>query len=142
MPPADRPAPVVHAGPAGLYPDPAPTPGEAFPEVTAAQICVPGYSSGVRSVSGAEKAHVYARHGIVNVAGQHEVDHFISLELGGDNALATLWPEPYLPLPGARQKDTVENYLHGQVCSGAMSLQEAQYEIATDWYAVYLLILP
>jgi hypothetical protein len=140
LPPADQPAPVVHVGAAGLYPDPALTPGEAFANVTAAQVCVPGYSSSVRSVSSAEKAQVYARYGIVNVAGQHEVDHFISLELGGDNALANLWPEPYLPVPGAHQKDTVENYLHAQVCKGTMTLQQAQQAITGDWYAVYLQI--
>jgi len=31
----------------------------------------------------------------------------------------------------------VENYLHDQVCSGAMSLQDAQTQIATNWLAVY-----
>ena len=36
-----------------------------------------------------------------------------------------------------KMKDKVENYLHDQVCSGAMPLQEAQTEIATNWLAVY-----
>ena len=35
------------------------------------------------------------------------------------------------------EKDKVENYLHDQVCSGAMPLSEAQKEIATNWLAVY-----
>jgi len=35
------------------------------------------------------------------------------------------------------QKDEVENYLHDQVCSGAMSLKDAQAQIATNWLAVY-----
>jgi hypothetical protein len=30
----------------------------------------------------------------------------------------------------------VENYLHDQVCSGAISLSDAQVEIATDWLSV------
>jgi len=33
--------------------------------------------------------------------------------------------------------DQVENYLHDQVCQGAISLQQAQREIATNWLAVY-----
>lgn len=41
------------------------------------------------------------------------------------------------PRPGYHEKDKVENYLHAQVCSGAVPLQEAQQEIATDWLAVY-----
>ena len=35
------------------------------------------------------------------------------------------------------EEDQVENYLHDQVCSGAMPLQDAQTQIATNWLAVY-----
>lgn len=71
----------------------------------------------------------------------YEEDHLISLELGGNPTDPNnLWPEPYAPIPGARQKDKVENYLHKQVCSGAMTLQAAQQTIVRDWYAVYLQI--
>src|SRR6266513_1573367 len=35
------------------------------------------------------------------------------------------------------EKDRVENYLHDQVCSGAMSLKDAQTQIATNWLTVY-----
>lgn len=35
------------------------------------------------------------------------------------------------------KKTEVEDYLHHQVCSGALPLAEAQREIASDWYAVY-----
>jgi len=116
------------------------TPGDTFPGVTGAEVCVSGYSKSVRAVSSDEKVAVYQRYGIANVGGQHEVDHFIPLELGGSNALTNLWPEPYEPLPGAHEKDQVEDYLHGQVCSGNMTLQQAQNEIRSDWYAVYLRI--
>ena len=68
---------------------------------------------------------------------KYEVDHLISLELGGSNEIANLWPEAASPTPGFHQKDQVENYLHDQVCSGAISLREAQNEIATNWLAVY-----
>lgn len=82
---------------------------------------------------------VYALYGAKKVKGQCcEIDHLISLELGGDNGVANEWPQPYTPTPGAYEKDQVENYLHRQVCSGKMELVEAQKEIATDWYAVYL----
>lgn len=71
----------------------------------------------------------------------YEEDHLISLELGGNPTdPKNLWPEPYAPVPGPRQKDKVENYLHDQVCSGAMTLQKAQQTIVSDWYAVYLRI--
>ena len=69
--------------------------------------------------------------------GQYEVDHLVSLQLGGSNDIANLWPEAASPTPGFHQKDQVENSLHDQVCSGAMPLTEAQNEIATNWLAVY-----
>ena len=126
-----------HVGPASLYPDPKLTPGDSFPGVTAQEVCTPGYSKSVRSVSSAEKKEVLQRYGVNYPQGTYEVDHFISLELGGSNAVTNLWPEPYEPRPGAREKDKVENYLHQQVCNGSMTLQQAQDAIRTDWYKVY-----
>ena len=71
----------------------------------------------------------------------YEEDHLISLELGGHPTDArNLWPEPYSPKPGAREKDVVERYLHRQVCQGVLPLSEAQQQIATDWYKVYVAI--
>ena len=71
----------------------------------------------------------------------YEEDHFISLELGGSPIdPRNLWPEPYRPKPGAKEKDVVENYLHRQVCSGTMTLEDAQKAIVADWYRIYLLV--
>jgi hypothetical protein len=120
------------------YPDSTCTPGAVFSNVTADQVCTPGYSSGVRNVPQSEKNAVYAEYGITShTSGQYEIDHFIPLELGGSNDISNLWPEPASPTPGFHQKDKVENYLHDQVCSGAMSLTDAQHAIASDWVAVY-----
>jgi hypothetical protein len=81
---------------------------------------------------------VYAEYSITShFTGEYEVDHLISLELGGSNDIANLWPEAATPKPGFHEKDQVENYLHDQVCSGKVNLQQAQQEIATDWLAVY-----
>ena len=119
-------------------PDPDCTPGAIFPDATVSKICVPGYSSNVRNVPDSEKNQVYAEYGITShTTGQYEVDHLISLELGGSNDIANLWPEPANPKPGFHEKDKVENYLHDQVCSGTISLQQAQYEISHDWMSVY-----
>jgi hypothetical protein len=46
-------------------------------------------------------------------------------------------PELASPTPGFQRKDQVENYLHDQVCGGAIPLATAQQEIATNWLAVY-----
>jgi hypothetical protein len=92
----------------------------------------------VRDVSDAEKAAVYAGYGVAWVPYQHEVDHLISLELGGSNAIRNLWPEPYAGRWGARTKDVLENRLHDLVCAGELSLVAAQHQESTDWVAAYL----
>ena len=122
----------------GKLPDSVCTPGAIIPTATKDQICVPGYSKNVRNVTTAEKDQVFAEYGIKShPTGAYEVDHLISLELGGSNDIANLWPEAADPKPGFHEKDKVENYLHDQVCSGAVSLQQAQIEISTNWLAIY-----
>ncbi len=122
----------------GPLQDTACTPGAIFPNVTKDDVCQPGYARSVRNVPTSEKNQVYAEYGITHHStGQYEVDHLVSLELGGSNDIAKLWPEAASPKPGFHEKDKVENYLHAQVCSGAMSLKEAQIKIATNWLDVY-----
>jgi hypothetical protein len=83
------------------------------------------------------KAEVYR--GITHhAAGEYEVDHLISLELGGSNDIKNLWPESYRTEPwNAHVKDKLEDRLHDLVCAGRISLAEAQRAIATDWIAAY-----
>jgi hypothetical protein len=114
------------------------TPGDVLPNVTKTEICKSGYASATRNVTEEEKNAVYAEYGIRSrTAGEYEVDHLVSLELGGSNDISNLWPEAAAPTPGFHQKDKVENYMHDQVCSGAISLADAQQKIATDWLVVY-----
>jgi hypothetical protein len=112
------------------------TPGVAL-NVGVSRICVSGYATSARDVSDSEKAQVYARYHITWVPYQHEVDHLISLELGGSNAIGNLWPEPYAGRWGARTKDALENRMHDLVCSGQLSLPSAQHQEATNWVAAY-----
>jgi hypothetical protein len=67
----------------------------------------------------------------------HELDHLIPLELGGASTVANLWPEPWADPRGAHRKDDLENALNRQVCSGSMTLSDAQHAIASDWEAAY-----
>jgi hypothetical protein len=118
--------------------DSACTPGALLATGTKDAICKPGYAQSVRNVPDSEKNQVYAEYGIQShTPGQYEVDHLVSLELGGSNDIANLWPELASPKPGFHEKDKVENYLHSQVCTGAISLKQAQIQIATNWLAVY-----
>jgi hypothetical protein len=64
----------------------------------------------------------------------YEEDHLISLELGGDGKdPKNLWPEPHLGNNNSFEKDKVENWLHRQICSGAISPGDAQTGISTNW---------
>ena len=117
-------------------PSPGLTPGAAL-TTSAARVCRSGYASRVRDVPESEKAEVYGRYGVAHVPYAHEVDHLVSLELGGSNAIANLWPEPYAGRWGARTKDVLENRLHDLVCSGAIRLRYAQRIESRNWVAAY-----
>jgi hypothetical protein len=122
----------------GGLPDPACTPGAVIPDADRAAICRSGYSTSVRDVSVQTKDQVYAAYGVTErTSGEYEVDHLVSLELGGSNDVANLWPEASQPAPGFHQKDAVENFLHAQVCDSREPLLQAQHEIATDWLSVF-----
>ena len=112
------------------------TPG-AHLAVDRATICRSGYSASVRDVSTSEKDADYARYGIRRVAYAYEVDHLVSLELGGSNAITNLWPEHYYLPWGARTKDRLENKLHALVCSGSLTLASAQRQESENWIAAY-----
>jgi hypothetical protein len=136
-PPTHAPKRRGHRGvPAVDLPRPALTPGAVLTTSTA-RVCVRGYAGGVRDVPEAEKASVYARYGVVDVPYAHEVDHLVSLEIGGSNAIRNLWPEPYAGRWGARTKDVLEDRLHELVCDGRLGLRSAQRIEARDWVAAY-----
>jgi len=114
------------------------TPGDIIKSATKSQICTPGYAGSVRNVPQSLKNKVYASYSIkTRKPGQYEVDHLVSLQLGGSNNIANLWPEIDAPKPGFHEKDRVENYLHDQLCKGKMTLKQVQIAIATNWLAVY-----
>jgi hypothetical protein len=120
-----------------IRPDPNLTPG-AILTTDAATVCQPGYSKSVRHTSGKLKASIYREYGLDRAVSHFEVDHLISLELGGADVAANLWPQSYDTLPwNAHVKDKLENRLHALVCAGTLSLQQAQQEIAADWMAAY-----
>lgn len=120
----------------GELPDPRCTPGARFARATRAKVCTPGYSSRVRSVSASKKDAVYRAYGMTERfdGSNGEVDHLVSLELGGSNAKANLFPEA---APGSHLKDRLENALHAEVCAGTLRLRAAQRLIARDWLAAY-----
>jgi Excalibur calcium-binding domain len=123
----------------GPLPDRRCTPGARLSKATKTDVCTPGYSSRVRNVSQSLKNAVYAEYDLTTHFNGRtgEVDHLVSLELGGSNAEANLFPEAALPHPGSKDKDRLENKLHALVCKGRLALATAQRAIARDWVAAY-----
>lgn len=114
------------------------TPGDVL-AVTAKDVCVKGYAGDTRDVPQAVKIGVYKSYGITHrETGEYEIDHLISLELGGSNSSKNLWPQSYKTSPwNAHVKDKLEDALHADVCAGRKTLQEAQQAISRDWIAAY-----
>jgi hypothetical protein len=125
------------AGDLPIRPDPVLTPGAVL-TTDVATICQAGYSKTVRHTSGKLKAAIYSEYGIDKTSSHFEVDHLISLELGGADVAANLWPQSYdTELWNAHSKDRLENRLHALVCAGTLPIARAQREIASDWIAAY-----
>jgi hypothetical protein len=118
-------------------PDPACTPGAVL-TTDADQVCAVGYPNSVSDVDEAARDRIYAEYGITSRApGQYVIDPLVPLSLGGSNDTANLWAQPASPAPGYAEKDALERYVRDQVCSGKMSLAEAQRQFATNWVAAY-----
>ncbi|MFM8342037.1 MAG: hypothetical protein ACKN9F_07445 [Methylomonas sp.] len=122
----------------GVLPDSVKTPGEVM-TTDANLICRPGYSKSVRHVPESVKRLAYESYGITSrQPGEYEVDHLISLELGGSNSIKNLWPESFVTQPlNAHVKDELENKLHDLICSNQLPVAQAQREIASNWIQAY-----
>ncbi len=112
------------------------TPGALNPDVTQATIhdtvCKSGWTRTVRpptDYTNDLKRKQMAAYGRTGSLSDYQEDHLISLELGG-NAIdpRNLWPEPY---PRAADVDKEENRLNGLLCSGELTLAEAQRREST-----------
>ena len=124
----------------GASPDRRCSPGAYYSRLTKAVICSASFrTSEVRNVPQSEKYEVEAAYGMAQrLYGRTlEIDHIVSLELGGSNEIANLFPEKENARPGYKVKDRLENKLHGLVCSGQMSLRSAQKQIAANWQELY-----
>jgi hypothetical protein len=107
------------------------TPGVLNPAVTPATIrstiCRAGWTRTVRppvSYTNTLKERGLEQYGLRGPPSGFQEDHLISLELGGNPTdPRNLWPEPY---PRASAVDRLENDLNRRVCSGSLSLADAQ----------------
>ena len=116
---------------AAYHADPVRTPGVLNPDVTQqtinTTICMHGWTKTIRpptDYTNALKLKQMRAYGVRGTPAEYQEDHLISLELGGHPTDArNLWPEPY---PRAAEVDSIENELNAKVCSGDLSLDDAQ----------------
>jgi len=122
----------VHGhGTHAILADPVRTPGVLNPDVTQASIrstiCRHGWTSTIRpptTYTDALKRKQMRQYGETGSLSGYQEDHLISLELGGNPTdPRNLWPEPY---PRAADVDQIENELNAEVCSGKLTLAQAQ----------------
>lgn len=127
----------------GAQPDRQCSPGAYYSKLTKRVICAPSFRTGpIRNVPNSEKHAVEQEYGLAAkpYGSTLEIDHIVSLELGGSNDIANLFPEKAtLPrhAPGFRIKDKLENKVHDLVCAGQIGLRSAQKQIAANWGALY-----
>ena len=122
--------PHGHRTPAILA-DAARTPGVLNPDVTQANIrstiCRHGWTATIRppvEYTNELKRKQMRLYGETGSLSDYQEDHLISLELGGNPTdPRNLWPEPY---PRATAVDQIENELNAEVCSGKLTLAQAQ----------------
>jgi hypothetical protein len=124
----------------GPNPDRRCSPGADYSKLTKPVICSTGFrTSTIRNVPESVKFAVEREYGMKpgHYGSSLEIDHIVSLELGGSNDIANLFPEKLYAHPGYRVKDRLENRLHDLVCSRSITLRAAQQGIAADWEALY-----
>jgi hypothetical protein len=127
----------------GPLPDRRCSPGAYYSGLTKAVICSAGFRTGrIRNVPDSEKHQVEVEYGLApaSYGWRLEIDHIVSLELGGSNDIANLFPERADPAghqPGFRVKDKLENAVHNAVCAGTIRLRSAQQQIASNWELLY-----
>jgi hypothetical protein len=127
-----------------IEPDAKLTPGATF-NVPIAQLIVKGYANkiggGVRNVSESTKKKVFIEYfGFVPIhPGNYEIDHLISLEIGGSNDIKNLWPESYKGPWNSRVKDRLEDHMAALLRKNPDQklLRQLQHEISSDWVTAY-----
>lgn len=104
-------------------------------------LCAKDFHTGtVRNVEESTKKQVCAEYGQTGCPSHDfEIDHLISIEIGGSNDIKNLWPQPKSTrgVIGFEDKDKVENELHRMVCdpNHSLPLKTAQRCISQDWYS-------
>jgi hypothetical protein len=124
----------------GALPDRRCSPGAYYRNLTRAVLCSPTFhTAAVRHVPQSERFAVEREYDMAprSYGRALEIDHIVSLELGGSNDIANLFPESGGGEASYHMKDKLENRLHAMVCDRELGLRAAQTTIAANWRRLY-----
>lgn len=81
---------------------------------------------------------VYASYGLpATAAASYGLDYLVPLQLGGAVVKANLWPAAIQGI-GFHQKEQLNYRLRLMVCEQGLPLAQAQQDIVSDWYALWI----
>ena len=137
----------THDGVDYAAPDPKCTPGAINPTLKLSVLKHPHFSTKCerdKATSASRKQITYDWYGVDKPANNKgkkmvcELDHLISIEIGGADTIDNIWPQcgpsrVVLKNRYFKQKDMVEDYLAAQVRAGTMQLDDVQAGIAKNW---------
>ena len=70
-------------------------------------------------------------------AGSYGLDYLVPLQLGGSAVIENIWPAAVTGV-GFHEKEQLNYRMRLLVCQGGMPLGDAQREIASDWYSLWV----
>jgi hypothetical protein len=112
------------------------TPG-ATAKVKMDQLCAPGFAGSLKPVSNWQRSEALGRYGLRPEAFSGELDHLVPASLGGSNDPDNLWPFRASGTFTLEAKQALASKLQGLVCSGKLSLKDAQDAFRKDWTLAY-----
>jgi hypothetical protein len=117
-------------------PDNYKTPGDAS-RVKTEQICSADFAASIKPVPGWARSEALERYGIRPESFSGEIDRLIPASLGGANSPDNLFPFRAGGGFTLDMKDALATKVRDMVCSGKMSLKDAQNAFKKDWTKSY-----
>ena len=112
------------------------TPG-ATAKVKMEQLCAPDFAQSVKPASDWQRTQALERYGLRADGFSGELDHLVPVSLGGSNDPDNLWPFRASGTFTLEAKQALASKLQGLVCSGKLSLKDAQDAFRKDWTLSY-----
>ncbi len=117
-------------------PDGSKTPGDTG-RVKMEQVCAPGFVASTTPVPTWARAEALEGYGIRPETFSSPLDHLVPVSLGGTNSPANLYPFHPSGAFTLEAKDALAAKLLDMVCSGEVSLKDAQKAFRKDWTRAY-----